>query len=392
VDLDAWLSRCVDAAVLERVGESLRFAHDKLREGLLAELVGEERGRLHQAVAEATALTYPDAPARYAVLAHHFAEAGDLANEARYTALAGIEARRNGAFVEAIRLLERALAILGPRPADPLELARLLTELAVARTGAGDPSGSLRDLSSAIQVAGYSAPGRGIGLFAMLLWQILLQVVQWLSPRLVAIEDERRRLATTVAARAAEQLFDGYLMTLAGGARIVAACLLSASCGDRVGRPQPKALTMLAVVAGTAGMHGVARAYLARAAVGTPGSLPSIGWVEARNHESLYWIGAASYARAYDLCAETSRGALEIGYGLGAYIAESVQAMSAFYMGRLVETLDLILSSVRHIKGQESEFELSVACQCAFALSALGRHDEALETLLSRPTRTRQDV
>ena len=391
VDLDAWLSRCVEAAVLERVGERLRFSHDKLREGLLAELVGEERGRLHKAVADATVLAYPDAPARYAVLAHHFAEAGDLVNEARYAARAGVEARTNGAFVEAIHLLERAHAILAERPAEPVARAGLLTELAVARSGSGDPAGALRDLSRAIQVVGYSPPGRGVGLVVMLVWQIALQVASWLSPRLVRIEDERRLRATRVAARAAEQLLDGYILTLDSNARVVAASLLAASCAERVGSRQPKALTMLALVAGTAGLHRVARGYLARAGADAPGSPASIAWVEARNYEGLYWIGAASYARAYDLCAETSRGAVEIGFGLGANIAEGLQAMSAFYQGRLAETLDLFLSSLRHVKSQESEYELAAVCQCAFALSALGRHDEALETLLSRP-RARRDV
>src|SRR5262249_49373853 len=70
--LDLWLSACSEAAILEAQGERWRFAHDKLREGLLANLGDEQCRGLHQRVAGAMEKLYADSPEHAAALAHHW--------------------------------------------------------------------------------------------------------------------------------------------------------------------------------------------------------------------------------------------------------------------------------------------------------------------------------
>jgi serine/threonine protein kinase len=391
-DLESWVSRCIEAAVLERIGDEYRFSHDKLREGILLDLSEEELSSLHGQVGGALERVYPDHPERYASLAHHFQSALDLSKEAHYAKLAGVEARRNGAFREAIELLERARVLCERSGPEPVELAQILTELGTARLGLGDPVGAVRDLSTAIVVTGYSAPGRVASLTFMLLWQVILQVMQWAVPGLLRIKNGERRRQTLIAAEAADSLLDGYSLMLVDGSSIIAASLLSANCGDRAGSPRAVALTTLAIAAGATGMNCVARAYIARAGVGATGTSPSFTWVAARNRESLYWTSVGEFARAYELCRETTQGALGIGDSLGAHIAEGLQAMNVFCLGRLAEHVDLYHSSFRHLSGHGDIYEVSRTHLYAFALSAAGRHEEAFKRLEEVSARARDDV
>jgi serine/threonine protein kinase/tetratricopeptide (TPR) repeat protein len=108
-DLDEWLAACTDAAVLDAHDGQIRFAHDKLREGLLAAIDAPTRRALHRRVAGAIEAVHPDASAQTASLAHHWAAAGDDARAARYCGLAGEQALQSSAYREAVRFFEQAL-------------------------------------------------------------------------------------------------------------------------------------------------------------------------------------------------------------------------------------------------------------------------------------------
>jgi serine/threonine protein kinase/tetratricopeptide (TPR) repeat protein len=123
-DIDAWLMTCVNVAVIESHEGSFRFAHDKLREGLLADLSPDAGRDLHLRIAEAIEAVYPDEPEYTAALAHHYAAAGVAAKEACYRALAGEQALQSSAYREAAALYERAIelverSISGAAAADP---------------------------------------------------------------------------------------------------------------------------------------------------------------------------------------------------------------------------------------------------------------------------------
>ena len=114
VDIDGWLVTCANAAILEVFENRWRFAHDKLREGVLAELPIDERRSLHLRVGEAIEPVYAaDLSAHYVNLSYQFGEARDMPREYRYARLAGEQAAAQYANADAVRYLSRALDLIG---------------------------------------------------------------------------------------------------------------------------------------------------------------------------------------------------------------------------------------------------------------------------------------
>ncbi len=114
-DMERWLTICVNAAVIELRDGEWRLAHDKLREGLLAELA--DRRPLHRRVAEAVETVYPDDPDHAGALAYHWGAAGRPDKERTYAHRAGVYAATQFANDEAIHYFSRALELA---PADDL--------------------------------------------------------------------------------------------------------------------------------------------------------------------------------------------------------------------------------------------------------------------------------
>lgn len=113
IDFDNWLTACVNAAVMDWQDGRWRFAHDKLREHIVAELEDGRRRALHRAVAEAVEAVYADQLAqRAAMLAHHWAYAEQHDKEYFYSRVAGDEAVEVSAYTDAQRFYERALEML----------------------------------------------------------------------------------------------------------------------------------------------------------------------------------------------------------------------------------------------------------------------------------------
>jgi len=83
-DPAVFLQAGAETAVLEVVDGTWRFAHDKLREGLVRSLSDENRQQHHRTVAEAIEAVYPDDQAYDDVLMEHWRTAGDEARELHY--------------------------------------------------------------------------------------------------------------------------------------------------------------------------------------------------------------------------------------------------------------------------------------------------------------------
>ncbi len=112
IDLADWLSVASDGMVLDLDDGRWRFAHDKLREALLASLDGNKGGQLHQRVALAIEQVYAESARPAPRLAYHWAHAGNHEREQHYAALAGSEMLKSAAYASAIEYLERAVALL----------------------------------------------------------------------------------------------------------------------------------------------------------------------------------------------------------------------------------------------------------------------------------------
>lgn len=199
------------------------FAHDKLREALLARLPDEERRRSHLEAAQRLEVS---APARSFDIAYHFDAAG-APERALPHALAGAERARSQHALEVAEQQYR-IARRGSRPDDAptlrtiaeglgevlmlrgrydaavgeLEEARALAkaELDAARIEGklgelafkrGDIETASAALERGLRMLGYRAPKRAIAFKAWCLWEVLVQTLHTLFPRLFL---ERRSL------------------------------------------------------------------------------------------------------------------------------------------------------------------------------------------------------
>ncbi|HYR94628.1 MAG TPA: AAA family ATPase, partial [Methylomirabilota bacterium] len=128
VVLDA-LRAAIDGQLIEeREGDEFQFRHALTRESILSELMQRERRVLHQRVAEAIERRSGSDPMVAGQLAYHFDEAGDDERARRYHALAARSAGRLMANVEAVRHVERAIALSPADDPDLLDLYEMVTE------------------------------------------------------------------------------------------------------------------------------------------------------------------------------------------------------------------------------------------------------------------------
>ncbi|GIK66101.1 MAG: hypothetical protein BroJett018_38950 [Chloroflexota bacterium] len=112
-DVEAWLTTCANAAVLEVNDGVWRFAHDKLREHILKSLPGDRLANLHRVVALATENVYPDDSKRSLamVLAEHWRVGGDPKKEHLYLTAFGNYMTRTGHRLEAVKYLRDAMSL-----------------------------------------------------------------------------------------------------------------------------------------------------------------------------------------------------------------------------------------------------------------------------------------
>jgi DNA-binding CsgD family transcriptional regulator/tetratricopeptide (TPR) repeat protein len=172
----------VEAAVRHQVlvaadppGGGYRFHHDLLREAALAELLPEERRRLHRVLADR--LERDPAGAQDARLAaeisYHRLAAGDLVAGLAATVRAATAARAAGAFADAHVLLQRALdawpGVPDAERAAGMTRDRLLERAAEASLAAGRPGPAVEHLADALASLETTGVGRDQERAALLL-------------------------------------------------------------------------------------------------------------------------------------------------------------------------------------------------------------------------------
>lgn len=142
-----WLPVCAEAAVLEVQDNRWQFSHDKLREGLLAQLTPAQLQTHHAAVAEVLERLY-GADDQYAgQLAFHWGQAGQINKEAEYSFRGGRYVRQQGGMTEALRLFSRALELT------PADNHSRLFEIHLQRGAVGKVLGDWTNTEADYQVA-----------------------------------------------------------------------------------------------------------------------------------------------------------------------------------------------------------------------------------------------
>ncbi|RKH59283.1 serine/threonine-protein kinase PknK [Corallococcus llansteffanensis] len=195
LDVTGWLVECADTAVLEVTGNRWRFAHDKLREGLLDSLLPEEARALHRQAARAIEAAHPDDAGWMAALAHHWGHTGDVAREARYSERAGDQAMSVYACCEALPYFGRALAFAETRPDEAQWVIHLEGRLAEAHYLMGEMESCRTYLERALEHLGCPVmrllKGSKLGVARQVLDMLLQSAAPWAFQ---VRSTERRRL------------------------------------------------------------------------------------------------------------------------------------------------------------------------------------------------------
>ncbi len=115
--VEHWLTRCANATVLQIQDGRWQFAHDKLREGVLAAMPPTRRRQLHRQIAQVVAAAYPDRLAEYAgTVAAHWEQAGELLPAAEWYSRAAEYATAIYAMETATNYLQKTLEFLPDTP------------------------------------------------------------------------------------------------------------------------------------------------------------------------------------------------------------------------------------------------------------------------------------
>jgi eukaryotic-like serine/threonine-protein kinase len=263
MEINGWLAVCADTAVLDVQDERWRFAHDKLREAIVADIPAAQKKDLHRRVAIALERVYPNTE-RPAILALHWGEAGDTAKEATYSALAGEQALDKSAYDEAIRFYNRALE-LGTNET-PLRRAAWEQQLAEAYYNAARFSESLEHYRRALRTLDRPMPEKMGSKITTLLGQVGTQVSHRAAPKryLGRRASEREKLLS--ASRAYDRLARMYYMH-ADQVSLLYSTLRKLNVSEAAGESPELGLAyaMISLTVGSVPLHGMARSYSRRA-------------------------------------------------------------------------------------------------------------------------------
>jgi len=176
VVLDAWLTLCTAASILEIQDERWRFAHDKLREGVLASLSSEASAALSRQAALATEAVSADPADHAPQLAHLWEQAGDAAKTYHYCLLTAQQANENGAFADALASLITARALEPSIPTSTLQQVQARAMQFRAMHALGNLKPALEYAYEMYDVAGLPIPQGRMAIGLHILQQTLAQL------------------------------------------------------------------------------------------------------------------------------------------------------------------------------------------------------------------------
>ncbi|WNG22566.1 AAA family ATPase [Cystobacter fuscus] len=211
VDLTRWLEECAGAAVLDFADGRWRFAHDKLREGLLASLPREQARQLHLLAARSIEAAHPGAPEWLAALAHHWGQANDPEREAHYAQRAGEQAMSVHACHTAIPFFQRALELARTKAARGRQLGQLEGQLAEAFYLMGDMDACATHAARALENLGWPLPASALGWRLGLARELLVRLAQTALPGAFAERSPEPRQARISAGHLMTRLSERYV-------------------------------------------------------------------------------------------------------------------------------------------------------------------------------------
>jgi tetratricopeptide (TPR) repeat protein len=324
LNLDQWLTECANAAVLEFFEEEWRFAHDKLREALLS--LSEYRLKdLHRVVAQAITIVY--GKERAAALAYHWGKAGDRAQEAYYSGLAGEMSLNTGANQEAVTYLAKALAF------EPSAMRE--RQMGQALYGLGQLKQAREHLQNAVALLNERLPDQ-------LILGLISQVGKQAFHRIGIVRRTQDRERTLEAARIYGLIGEICYFTAETILGIYGVLrMLNLSERTQASRELARACSNMCIAGALVGQAGIAD-YFSRRAEATARELADeIALMEVQNVRGVYLIGAGLWEQAQAALEESFRLAQTLGDRRQAIQSRTTLAVSCHYQGKFVESMEL---------------------------------------------------
>ena len=171
LEVDRLISNAVENAIFTVQEDAYRFAHDKMREGMLDTIDDANLPNLHAKIAEAIEKVYEEYIEDHALaLAYHWREAGsNKAKEAQFAAIAGKQLVFRGSFKEAIPQMLHALDIYETVKIDDFELAKIHRILGEGYFSDGQMESARKHLKESTALLGVAFPKTNLGTFFGLL-------------------------------------------------------------------------------------------------------------------------------------------------------------------------------------------------------------------------------
>src|SRR5260221_11820412 len=184
-DLDRLLSSATESGLFTVSENTYRFAHDKLREGVLDTIARRQRALMHARIAETIEGVHADSLLEYAIaLAYHWREAGtNKAAEASYASMAGRQLVERGSYKEAVVQFKHALDLAGTVQMSPFAIAKLERALGEAFFSDGQTDRAAIPLRRSLAMLGPPFPVTNAGLGLRLLGEIGTQIMHRILPR-----------------------------------------------------------------------------------------------------------------------------------------------------------------------------------------------------------------
>ena len=402
VEVGTWAAQCTAAAVLEVRGQSYRFAHDKLREQLLADSSPVMLRSLHRRVAEAIESAAGDE--RVTALAYHWREAGDADREAEYAFRSGMLALESGACQEAVGHLTRTRELLQQRlpsgsgtprrqrwrprldPNAVVDPEAPTFRLALVESGLTDAYFSLGDLrrsrehgTRALDLFGHRVPdGRADWTFGIVR-QAMLRLAQ-AAMGVRSKDPARAARATPPVARVLMRLIDTYFYSIEATPLTWSILRMMTECEPQ--GPSPvlaRAYCLGALLAGMSSAKRLGEAWYRRAEqlADQCGTVADRGWVQAR--VAVFRLSFGEWIPAAAAAARACAMAQDVGdlrsYEEDKLMSGLLEASCGRFEAALRHYQDAHDASVRSGDGQ-MRWDASVLA--ASVMVRTGRHEEAL--------------
>jgi class 3 adenylate cyclase/tetratricopeptide (TPR) repeat protein len=313
------------------------FKHVIGRDVVYNTMLSSQRQPLHRAIAEWLERNYPDElPPRYAILAYHWEQAGELARTLDYLENAGERALLGFSNHEVLAFLTKAAEISDRTGVaiDPRRRSGWERSLGEAYLKLSDDTTALPHLVRSLELRGHRVPKSRVTLSLDLAAQLGRQIAHRMLGGRVAHSSqrdrERREFEAGVYMRLAEAAFFRNERL-----RLLAATLRSLNAGESAGSTAHmiSGFSTVAVMLGLTGLHALARRYAGRALelAERQGTLADRAF--ARVLLGNYWVSVGDWSSIEDFSTSAADAFFRLGDRFRFEMCLGQAGWAAFFQG-----------------------------------------------------------